>query len=312
LGIGDIVAIDFQQRIYSAKNPKVAVQACYVGAIITAAIGICYALVALTCVQVLGITAQDNPLLYVFLSEYAPPVIAVIVLAGIVAASFSTASGAILGMADMIVRNIAGYRRDANVQRKDPQLKLVRICMVPLTLAGIFVAARIAQTGILLTLAFDLMLCCLIPALFGGLFWKRTSTKAVFASAVCGFVLRLFFFAVTPTVYGAENTLLYIENPMFTADFDGWCTLVSFMASLCVFFVAVAVFPCTEAQREQEKSELALLEEERTVTLEALYRRAVMAQRADTLDYYQRAKQARFPVDAELAEALAAMDRPIE
>lgn len=311
LGVGDIVAIDFQQRIYSAKNPKVARNACFVGAALTAFIGVVYGMIALTCVQTLGLEVGENPLLYVFLSEYASPVIAVIVLAGIVAASFSTASGAILGMSDMIVRNLAGFRRDSNVQGKDPQLRWVRICMVPLMLAGIFIAARIAQTGILLTLAFDLMLCCLIPALFGGLFWKRSSKQAVFASAIVGLVLRLFFFATIPTVYGVENTLLYIDNPFFTADMDGWCTFISFSASFGVYLLVAAFCPRTEEQNALERAELAELEEERTVTADALYERAVIAQREDTLDFYERAKAAGFPVEDELAIARSAIGKPI-
>ena len=311
LGVGDIVAIDFQQRIYSAKNPKVARDACFVGAILTAFIGVVYGMIALTCVQTLGLEADENPLLYVFLSEYASPVIAIIVLAGIVAASFSTASGAILGMSDMIVRNLAGFRRDSNVQGKDPQLRWVRICMVPLMLAGIFIAARIAQTGILLTLAFDLMLCCLIPALFGGLFWKRSSKQAVFASAIVGLVLRLFFFVTIPTVYGVENTLLYIDNPIFTADMDGWCTFIAFGASLGVYLLVAAFCPRTDEQNALERAELAELEEERTVTADALYERAVIAQREDTLDFYERAKAAGFPVDDELAIARSAISKPI-
>lgn len=311
LGVGDIVAIDFQQRIYSAKNPKVARNACFVGAVLVAFVGALYGMIALTCVQTLGLEAGENPLLYVFLSEYASPIIAVIVLAGIVAASFSTASGAILGMSDMIVRNLAGFRRDSNVHGKDPQLRWVRICMVPLMLAGIFIAARIAQTGILLTLAFDLMLCCLIPALFGGLFWKRSSMQAVFASAVVGLVLRLFFFVTTPTVYGVENTLLYIDNPFFTADMDGWCTFISFGASLGVYLLVAAFCPRTEEQNALERAELAELEEERTVTADALYERAVIAQREDTLDFYERAKAAGFPVDDELTIARSAIGKPI-
>lgn len=311
LGVGDIVAIDFQQRIYSARNPKVARNACFIGAALTAVIGCVYAMISLTSVQLFGLSSADDPVLYQFLSQYAPPVIAVIVLSGIVAASFSTASGAILGMSDMIVRNIAGFRRDADVKGKDPQLRWVRLCMVPLMLAGIFIAARIAQTGILLTLAFDLMLCCLIPALFGGLFWKRSSRQAVLASAGVGLVLRLFFFATVPTVYGAENTLLYIPNTLFDAGMDGWCTFVSFGVSLITYVAVCAVCPRTAEQNDAERAELSMLEEERTVTSEALYERAVMAQRADTLDFYEHAKAAGFPVEQELAQARAAMRDPV-
>ncbi len=312
LGVGDIVAIDFQQRIYSARSPKTARNSCFIAAALTAFIGVVYGLIAVTCVNVLGISAGDDPLLYTFLSNYAPPIITIIVLSGIVAASFSTASGAILGMSDMIVRNIAGTRRSINTERKDPQLRYVRLCMVPLALAGILIAARLSATGILLTLAFDLMLCCLIPALFGGLFWKRSSKIAVTTSCTIGLILRITFFVLTPTIYGEENTLLYIPNNIFTADMDGWVTIISFGVSLVVYFTVCALAPRNETENEAEKAELAELNEERTITTETLYRRAVKAQREKTLEYYTLAKQAGFPVDHELAAARAALEAPIE
>jgi SSS family solute:Na+ symporter len=311
LGIGDIVAIDFQQRIYSAKSPKVAQQACYVGAALTAIIGIIYASIATTAVSNIGMEYDGNPLLYEILTDYVPPAITVLVISGIVAASFSTASGAILGMSDMIVRNIGGMRRDSDTSHHDPQLRYVRLCMIPLGLFGVLIAARISQTGILLTLAFDLMLCCLIPALFGGLFWKRSSRKAVFASAIVGLVLRVTFFVLCPTVYGAENTLLYIPNDLLTADADGWVTFISFGASLGTFLLVAALCPRTADENADEKAETVALEAERTISSQALYERAVIAKREDDLDFYEHAKAAGFPVDAELAAARAEMKAPI-
>ncbi len=183
--------------------------------------------------------------------------------------------------------------------------------MVPLTLAGIFIAARIAQTGILLTLAFDLMLCCLIPALFGGLFWKRSSTKAVAASSIVGLVLRLGFFVLVPTVYGADNTLLYIPNDIFSSDMDGWCTFISFGCATVAYFAVAAFCPRTVEEDEREQKELLSLEQERTISSEALYRRALKVQREDALDFYESAKKAGFPVDVELSQARHALDQSI-
>lgn len=311
LGIGDIVAIDFQQRIYSAKNEKVAQQACFIGAFLTAVIGVIYAMISLTAVSSIGMEYTGSPLLYQLLNDYVPPIITVLVLSGIVAASFSTASGAILGMSSVIVRNIAGFRRNSDTNHHDPQLRYVRLCMVPLALFGILIAARLQQTGILLTLAFDLMLCCLIPALFGGLFWKRTSRKAVFASAAVGFVARIVLFVLCPVVYGADNTLLYIPNGLVTADLDGYVTFISFGASLVSFFAVCALCPRTAAENAEEQAELAKLTEERTVTSRALYERAVIAKREDELDFYEHAKAAGFPVDEELRHARAELAAPI-
>jgi SSS family solute:Na+ symporter len=266
LGVGDIVAIDFQQRIYSAKNPNVARNSCFIAAGLTAVIGIGYSLISLTAVNVLGLSSGEMPILYEFLANYTPPVVALVVLAGVVAASFSTASGAILGMADLVVRNIGGARRKVSGGQRDPQLRWVRIFMVPLTLAGIFVAARIPATGILLTLAFDLMLCCLIPALFGGLFWRRSSRRAVFASASVGLLLRMGFFVMIPTIYGVENTLLYLPNSLFDAGMDGWCTFITFGVSSATFLAVCAFAPRTADEDAAEAVELKALEAERNLS----------------------------------------------
>lgn len=311
LGVGDIVALDFQQRIYSAKSPKVARNSCFISAGLTIFIGIVYGLIACTCSNVLGLDGAENPVLYEFLSGYAPSIIAVIVLSGIVAASFSTASGAILGMSEMIVRNIGGFRRNVNIDRKDPQLRLVRMFMIPLALAGILIAARLSTTGILLTLAFDLMLCCLIPALFGGLFWKRSSKAAVFVSCSVGLVVRIALFVLTPTIYGVDNTLLYFDNPWFTADMDGWNTFISFAISLGSYLVVAAACPRSEAEVEEEKAQTAELETERTIESKELYVRAVTAHREDTLSFYQEALDAGFPVEEQLAKAKAELKTPI-
>ena len=45
LGVGDIVAIDFMQRIFSARTPEVARRACYFGAAGTVLVGVPFALV---------------------------------------------------------------------------------------------------------------------------------------------------------------------------------------------------------------------------------------------------------------------------
>ena len=86
LGIGDIVAIDFMQRIFSAKSPETARRACFVGAAGTAVVGIPYALVALSSGAILGDTPADGPVLFALLEGYAPAVLTILVLSAIVAA----------------------------------------------------------------------------------------------------------------------------------------------------------------------------------------------------------------------------------
>lgn len=47
------------------------------------------------------------------------------------------------------------------------------------------------------------------------------------------------------------------------------------------------------------------------MSVQALYERAVMEQRKDTLEYYQLAKAAGFPVEAELKKAQEEVEAPI-
>ena len=59
-------------------------------------------------------------------------------------------------------------------------------------------------------------------------------------SIVVGLTVRLVPFVMTPTMYGLDNTILYIPNGVFDASFDGWPTFIAFAASL-VTYVAVAL-----------------------------------------------------------------------
>ena len=59
-------------------------------------------------------------------------------------------------------------------------------------------------------------------------------------SIVVGLTARLVLFVMTPTMYGLDNTILYIPNGVFDASFDGWPTFIAFATSL-VTYVAVAL-----------------------------------------------------------------------
>lgn len=241
LGIGDIVAIDFMQRIFAAKSPSVARRACFVGAAGTAVVGVLFSLVALSAAPVLGDTV-DGPVLYALLGGHAPVAITVLVLSGIVAASFSTAAGAILGTAAVAARNIVGVRQIAGPDGKDLLLRATRIGMLPICAIAVYFALRVPETGILLTLAFDLMLCGLAVPMILGLFWQRGGSAAAAAALTAGSGVRLVLFVLTPTIYGAENTLMYWDNSWIGASFDGWPTFLGAAVSLLAYVTVALVW----------------------------------------------------------------------
>ncbi|MGB3355891.1 MAG: sodium:solute symporter family protein [Mycobacterium sp.] len=242
LGIGDIVAIDFMQRIFAARNPETAQRACFVGAAGAAAIGIPFALIALASTAILP-EGTEGPVLFVLLDQYAPVILTIVVLAGIVGASMSTANGAILATASVAVRNVGQVRRVHVEGKADPLLRATRLMMIPMTLASIGFALYVQQTGILLTLAFDLLLACLIVPFVLGLFWRRGTSAAAMAAMMVGLAVRLVLFAMTPTMFGVDNTILYVENDLIGAGFDGWPTFIAFAASLITYLVVALMTP---------------------------------------------------------------------
>lgn len=242
LGIGDIVAIDFMARVFSAKSPDAARKACFTASAGTVAICVPFGLVVLAAHSFLP-EELDGPVLFVLLDQFVPVGLTVLVLCGLVGASMSTANGAILAISNVCVRNLGGVRRVHEAGQPDPLLKATRIAMVPMTLFSILFAIYVQQTGILLTLAFDLMLACLVVPFILGLVWRRGTTTAAMAAIGVGFVVRIVLFAMTPTMFGVENTILYIPNDLVGASFDGWPTFIAFAAGLLTYIAVSLATP---------------------------------------------------------------------
>lgn len=239
LGIGDIVAIDFMARVFSAKSPEAARKACFTASAGTVAICVPFGLVVLAAHSFMP-EELDGPVLFVLLDQYAPVGLTVLVLCGLVGASMSTANGAILAISNVCVRNLGGVRRVHVAGQSDPLLRATRVAMVPMTLFAIVFAIYVQQTGILLTLAFDLMLACLVVPFILGLVWRRGTTTAAMSAILVGFVVRIGLFVLTPTMFGVENTILYIPNDLIGPSFDGWPTFIAFAAGI-ITYVAVAL-----------------------------------------------------------------------
>jgi len=61
---------------------------------------------------------------------------------------------------------------------------------------------------------------------------SRLTWTATSGSSTC-----LVFFVLSPTVYGVENTLMYLPNDLIGAAFDGLPILISPLVGLTVFVV---------------------------------------------------------------------------
>jgi solute:Na+ symporter, SSS family len=253
LGFGNLVAIDFMARIFAAESPTTARRACWTAAAGTLVIGIPFSIIALSANRILdqaGIT-PDGPVLYSLIQNVVPPFLALLVLAAILSASLSTADGAILGTSSVLAHNVLGIRHTtAHGAGGDRLLLITRLMAIFITLLGVFFALVVPQTGVLLLLAFDLSFAGLVVPLAGGLFWAKATWQGALACIIAGSLTRLVLFALMPTMFGIDNTLLYIPNGIFTPDFDGFPTLISPLVGLMAFIgVSLATYkPLTSNQ----------------------------------------------------------------
>ncbi|NLU84858.1 sodium:solute symporter family protein [Rhodococcus sp. HNM0569] len=245
LGLGNLVAIDLMQRVFSARSPEVAQRACFSAAGTIVLLCVPLSLVAVAAVTIVGDDAAHGPILYVLLGEYAPTWLGIVVISGLVIASLTTVSGILLSTATVAVRNVLRVGGD-NPSVSGDVMKATRLAMLPMAALGALVALRVPQTGILLTLTFDLLLASIVTPFILGLYWKWGDGRAVAASVAVGITVRIGFFVLTPTIYGVENTLLYIPNDLVSASVDGWTTFVAALASLLAYVtVAVVTRPRT-------------------------------------------------------------------
>ncbi|WP_235997706.1 sodium:solute symporter family transporter [Nocardiopsis coralli] len=231
LGLGNLMAIDLMNRIFAARSPSAARRACFIGAG-----GILVLCLPLTFVALAGagVVSGGGPVLFVLLDGHAPVWLAVLTVSGLVMASLTTVGGVLLSASAVVVRNVLSSDPPAEGSMDGRTTWAIRAAMVPLAVAGAFVAVRVPQSGILLTLAFDLLLASMVVPFLLGLYWNRGGTAAAVAGIAAGLTVRLVAFVLTPTIHGAENTLLYLPNDLLTEAADGWSTIAAPVVCLIV------------------------------------------------------------------------------
>ena len=205
LALGDIVAIDFVQRVISAKSPRAASRGCYLGGSITLVVGLMVSVIGLSAFH---FAKEPTRFLLVDLAiEDMPLLVGAGVLLGIIAASMSTASGVVLDLANLITRNVV-QRYSKSRWDNLKMLRLSRWIAFPTMAMAVAFAYIRPEPGILLILAFDIVLAgCFVPLALG-LFWKRANTPAAIVAIVVGTGTRILLHLVLPEDWTGLDTLL--------------------------------------------------------------------------------------------------------
>jgi Na+/proline symporter len=205
LALGDVVAIDFIQRVISADSARTARRGCYIAGTLTLVVGLAVSFMGLAA-HYFELDQSRFVLIDLALNEM-PVVIGGLILLGVIAASMSTAAGVVLDLANVLTRNLVQSRSSADWD--DARLlQLSRWIALPTMAAAVVFAYLRPDPGILLILAFDIVLAgCFVPLVLG-LFWKRANTPAAIAALVVGSAARIAAFVLVPEAWAGLDTLV--------------------------------------------------------------------------------------------------------
>ena len=224
LGFGDIVALDFMERVFAARDPKTAQRGAAMGGGLT--------LLTVIPTSMLGIVAlfflpniADPFLSYPELAlNHMPFAVGATLLMGVLGASMSTANGGLLAISSVISRNLIQRDILRGLQKKpgmeDKKLLMTtRIFTLPMMVAAFILAYMLPQPGIYLIVAFDIVFAGALAPLTLGLFWKKANMPAAVASLIAGTILRLVLFFTIPVDLVGLDTM--IPPPISFAIFIG-------------------------------------------------------------------------------------------
>ncbi len=213
LGLGDLVALDFMERVFSAKDGKTARKGALMGAGLTLSTVIPTSMMGIVALYFLPSIADPFTAYPELAINHVPFPIGVALLMGVLGASMSTANGGLLAISSVMSRNIIQrdiLRRMLKRPGLDDRKLLLttRIFTIPMMVAAFVLGYLIPQPGVYLILAFDIVFAGAWAPLTLGLFWRKANTPAALASLIVGSALRLLMFFITPVEYAGIETMI--------------------------------------------------------------------------------------------------------
>jgi Na+/proline symporter len=228
LAFGDIVALDFMERVFAAKDERTAKYACYYGGAMTVIAGLGATILGLMAFALYPDLADPRDTLIGLAQNDLPYIVGLFILAGVLGAGLSTANGGALAVSAVFGRNIfhrnilLPYERrkaaklgksveDLNLDWHELDRKLLnyaRLMLIPVFAAAWALAIVRPEPGVLLVLAFDVVFAgCLAPLVYG-LFWPKANITGALTSVFVGTGLRLLFFLGIPPLEPGLDTLI--------------------------------------------------------------------------------------------------------
>jgi solute:Na+ symporter, SSS family len=213
LGLGDIVALDFMERVFAAKDGKTARRGAFMGGGLTALTIIPTSMMGIVALYFLPNLADPFTAYPDIAINHVPFAIGVALLMGVLGASMSTANGGLLAISSVMSRNIIQrdilrkwFKKPGMEDRK--LLRTTRIFTIPMMAAAFILGYLLPQPGVYLILAFDIVFAGAWAPLTLGLFWKKSNWYAAITSLILGSGLRLLLFFTTPPELAGLDTMI--------------------------------------------------------------------------------------------------------
>ena len=173
----------------------------------TVVIGVCVAVIGLAAVSAVQGVSDPRMVLPAMATQVLPYWVGVLVLIGVIGAAMSTANGSILVISVVLTQSVMQNWRQTRSQ-DSTLLMFARIMAFPVAAAAGLVAFYRPEPGILLIVAFDIVLAgCVVP-LFAGVYWPKATQAGAIAAIVVGTTARIVAHFVIPGPWAGLDTLL--------------------------------------------------------------------------------------------------------
>ena len=213
LGIGDVVALDFMERVFAAKDPKTARRGALWGGGLTLFTVIPTSMLGIIALYMIPDIADPFTALPDLAIHHLPFWIGALILMGVIGASMSTANGGLLAVSSVWSRNLvqrnilrAALKRRGLDNRQ--LLRTTRFFAPPMMIAAFLLGWMLPNPGIYLILAFDVVFAGAFVPLTLGIYWKKANAAGAIAALAVGSVLRLVLFFIIPEDLAGLDTLI--------------------------------------------------------------------------------------------------------
>lgn len=193
------------QTYCSAKDGKAAKIGSVLAGLISAAYAIVPAIIGLlayVCIDGYALGGSQKNALAQATITFAPSILAGVVLASIVAATMSSASGNMIGTATMFTNDIFVPYINKGIKDDKKEIWISKIAMLIVGVVGLFIALEASNVISVMMGAFALRSAGPFAAFICGLFYKNVTKNAGFISILTGTIVAAIWIYVLKTPYG--------------------------------------------------------------------------------------------------------------